>query len=86
MTPKQAVPVTTDDVLDAIRAAFAAAPDPEGAATVTEMVESTGFRDPSKVRNGVRKLLAAGKMEVVKVQRARLDGALTTVSAYRLKG
>lgn len=76
--------ITTNDLLDAIREALSAVPDGEGQ-TVQEMAEATGLGTTT-----VRKTLAAlhrdGRLTVVRVRRPALDGRLSSVPAYRLRG
>jgi hypothetical protein len=56
---------------------------PRGVFTVTEAVAQTG-RQPQVIRDGLRAALAAGQARIVPVMISRLDGRLTTVSAYQL--
>lgn len=76
------VAVTTDDLLDALRAALGTPVDGE-AATVQEMAEATG-QTLGMIRKGLHQLHAAGRLTVVTVRRRSLDGRMQQVPGYRL--
>lgn len=78
-------PITQDDILDAMQAAMQA-DTKQGSgvgASVRELMQATG-RNQDMVRDWLRRGLAAGTVEVVRVKRAALDGRIATVSAYKL--
>lgn len=75
--------ITQDDLLDALRAAMDKPALGQGS-TSEEIAAELGF-GPHHARKLIKKLLASGEMEVVTVERKRMDGVLTKVSGYRKK-
>jgi DNA-binding transcriptional regulator PaaX len=76
------VNVTTDDLMDALRAAMG---DGTGdGRTVQEICEASGW-GATKVRAELGRLHRAGRLEVVRVKRADLTGRMQSLPAYRMK-
>ncbi len=76
--------VTTDDLLDALKQALAK-PEHGDASTVADIVAATGQHE-KRVRDGLRLVMAEGRLEVVKVFRPAIDGRMAKVAGYRIKG
>ena len=75
---------THDELIAALTAARPGVDDPK-ALTVRELVAATG-RGNVVVARRLRGLIDAGLVEVVRRPLTRIDGAQTTVPAYRLVG
>jgi DNA-binding IclR family transcriptional regulator len=74
--------ITTDDLLFALQAAVGDGSGPEGS-TGPELQERSGMsRD--LVHRSLKALIKAGKVEVVRVRRPRLDGVMSSVPGYRM--
>lgn len=73
---------THDELIAALTAAWPGEDDP-AAMTVQELVRATG-RGEVAVARRLRGLIEAGQVEVVRKPWLRIDGAQTTVPAYRL--
>lgn len=78
------VNITQNDVLDLIRQTRAGALNPEGAMTVTEIVRESGM-NIQRVRAELRRSIADGRVEVVRVYRPAVDGTMRPSPAYRVK-
>ena len=74
--------ITTDDLLDALRAAMGTA-EGEGH-TVQELVAATGW-GKTNIRQVLGHLHHQGRLEVVRVKRPCLDGRMQSIPAYRIK-
>lgn len=72
--------------VDAIIAAIQSATDsePDGVVTMLELCERTGWHI-DKGRAEIKRLMLAGRIEVVKVWRPAIDGVKRAAPAYRLK-
>lgn len=77
------VKVTTDDLLEALRAALSTTDD-EHAHTLAELCEKFNCGD-SVVRRHLHMLKKEGRLEVVRTRRPSLVGIMTSVPAYRIK-
>jgi DNA-binding GntR family transcriptional regulator len=77
------VNISTDDLLDAIRAALEAPADGEGA-TVHELT-ATMACGAGKVRRALKALSDQGRLEVVRLRRTMIDGRPSLVPGYRIK-
>lgn len=78
------ITVTESELVEALReAAQPGSSDVEGALTVAEMAACTN-RGEKYVRDNIRKLLAEGKAELVRIPRTAIDGRLQNLPAYRL--
>lgn len=75
--------ITQNDVLDALRAAMAGLPNAEDGITRRELVKATG-RSVTSIRNWLVDEIEAGRIECVKVGRARCDGVVLPTTAYRV--
>ncbi|HEY8536958.1 MAG TPA: hypothetical protein VIL25_10930 [Vicinamibacterales bacterium] len=76
--------VTERDLLDAIaEVQRARVQDDDDALTAREIAGLVGCSYP-RALDIIRRLLAAGLVECVRVSRVRMDGVVTLVSAYRL--
>lgn len=77
--------MTVDDILDAIRAdiELRKSVTDEGA-TGPEIARGMGCSTLT-ARDHIRRLLEAGRMEVVQLERRRIDGRTARVAGYRLK-
>ncbi len=75
--------LTLEQLLSTVREAEDA--EAEGALTVQELVRSTGHNE-KWVRARLLQLKEAGRVEIVKVLRTRLDDQPFTTVAYRLVG
>lgn len=76
--------VTTEDLLEAMRAALAQPKTVDDALTGPELMEYLNVGRPKFVRC-LKQMLAAGQAEVVIVRRPGMDGRNMTLRAYRLK-
>lgn len=78
--------VTQNDILAALAAAVEAQESKEGVAGVTaaEYAAARGC-DILKARGEIKKLLASGEAESVRVLRLRMDGVVCPVPGYRPK-
>lgn len=78
------ITVTELELIEALRQAAApGSPDIEGALTVAEMATRTN-RGEKYVRDNIRKMLAEGRAELVRIPRTAIDGRLQNLPAYRL--
>lgn len=78
------ITVTESELIDALRkAAEPGSSDTEGALTVAEMAARTN-RCEKYVRDNIRKMLAEGRAELVRIPRTAIDGRLQNLPAYRL--
>ena len=77
--------VTTDDILDAIRASMKLAQTEHSSdgATGTEIAQALNCC-PLTAREHIRRLVEEKRMVVVRLRRNRIDGVPTVVSGYRL--
>lgn len=76
--------VTTDEILDAIRAAEGLQSVSGTGATGPEIAIALGV-SALTARRKIKKLLAEGRMDTVDLHRVRMDGRPTRVIGYRLK-
>lgn len=73
---------TQDDILEALRAACAAAPQDDGPGlSAGEIRQAMGWSKPRFTRELLR-LKAAGRLRVRRTARESLDGALRSVPVY----
>lgn len=83
MSPK--LTITENELVEALRDAMSAGlADPTDARTTGEMAAAIGRADKF-VRDNVRKLIAEGRVELVKVKRQGIDGRMNWVPAYRIR-
>lgn len=75
--------VTQADMLDALREAMAPVPSGDGL-TGPELAEKLGCC-PSVMRTWVRRWLADGTLEHVRLERVRINGMRMTLTGYRHK-
>jgi hypothetical protein len=76
--------VTEQDLIEAIRTAMSG-PGGDDGFTTQELVEATGLTERVICRN-LRALQAAGRLDVVKVERTNLAGVASRRPGYRLRG
>lgn len=76
--------MNASDILKAIAAAVVPAERPKGFLTGTEIKDALGWGNDQFTRN-MRRLKAAGKVEVTMVVVPTLSGRTTTVAAYKVK-
>lgn len=78
--------ITQSEILEALQQALGGTgpEDPASAVTVAQLCASTGF-GRSKIRNDLRALYDAGKVEVVHIRGKMMDGRACMTPAYRLK-
>ena len=74
--------ITTTEILEALRAGRRTPINPDDAYTVREMVERTGWTR-NRIEIQLRAIKAQGNLEMVTVQRERLDGMMHACPAYR---
>ena len=74
---------TTTDILDALREAMTV-PAGHDAPTAGELAAATG-QGIQRVREALKGLLDAGRLEVVVMRRPALDGRMRVVPGYRMK-
>ena len=74
--------ITEVELLEELRAAAGDA-GPEDAYTARDWAERLGV-GVDTARERIRPLVVAGKMESVWIRRARMDGIMQRVSAYRI--
>lgn len=78
------MPFTEADALDALRAALAKPTKrPEGAFTTDELADAIGL-PIEKVRKGLKRMMAAGQLEALRIPVPCLDGRVLPMPAYRL--
>jgi len=83
MTPK--LTITENELVEALRSAMGSQDEgPTDARTVQEIVNTIG-RSERFVRDNVRKLIAEGRAELVRIKRPAIDGRIQSVPAYRIK-
>lgn len=75
------VSITTTEILDAIQAAQVETKNPDGALTVQEMVQATGYTR-RKIEETLARIKAEGRLRRYHVKRERLDGVMRGVPAY----
>jgi len=75
---------SADDLIATLMAARRDGEAGADAFTVIELAELTGMGSASIVRK-LRKGIKAGEMECVRKPFVRIDGAVTTVPAYRMR-
>lgn len=73
--------ITESEILTALQAALSRPEGHEGM-TAGEMAEASGV-NVHRIHKALRKLLATGQAQCVKVTRTRIDGQQTLVPAYR---
>lgn len=78
------ISVTESELIEALRQASAAAPDPDGAVVTQDIVRAMG-KGERFVRTILRDLIAQGVVEMVKVRRPAIDGRVIPQPAYRVK-
>lgn len=76
------IAITESELLDAL-AASAHEAGPEHARTIRELSAATNIVE-RRVRNALRVLQAAGRLQVHRVTRTALDGRAATVPAYTI--
>lgn len=74
--------ITTSEILEALQAGSRCAIDPKDAFTVREMLDCTGW-SRGKVNGHLLAIKKEGNLELVTVQRERLDGMMHACPAYR---
>lgn len=78
------MPFTETDALDALRKALTKPTTrPEGAFTTDELAEAVSL-PIDRVRKGLKRMLAAGHLEVLRIPARALDGRILPLPAYRL--
>lgn len=77
------ISITEAEILSALRAAADTPDGDDGALTMRQMMELTGWGD-RKVREHVRRMIASGAAEPVRVPRPTLAGNVQPTPAYRL--
>ena len=75
--------VTETELLQQVQTALFEASDPEGAMSVVELSEATDMPEPA-VRRRLKKLIAQGDVEVVKVPRTNIVGTVARQYCYRM--
>lgn len=75
--------ISENELLEVLRQ-VSQVPTEDGAVTMRELKEVWGKGD-DQTRRLIHEAIKAGKMECVRVRRARIDGISTVVAAYRLK-
>ena len=73
---------TEAKLLQHVQEALDAPPSEDGAMSVLELSESLDI-SPAAVRNRLRKLIASGSVELVRVRRIALHGIVAKRVAYR---
>ena len=73
---------TEAELLQHVQEALDAPPSEDGAMSVLELSESLDI-SPAAVRNRLRKLIASGSVELVRVRRTALHGIVARRVAYR---
>jgi predicted ArsR family transcriptional regulator len=73
---------TEAELLQHVQEALDAPPSEDGAMSVLDLSESLDI-SPSAVRNRLRKLIASGSVELVRVRRRSLHGIVQRRIAYR---
>ena len=73
---------TEAELLLHVQEALDAPPSEDGAMSVLDLAESLDI-SPSAVRNRLRKLIASGSVELVRVRRRSLHGIVQRRIAYR---
>jgi len=73
---------TEAELLQHVQEALDAPPSEDGAMSVLELSESLDI-SPAAVRNRLRKLIASGSVELVRVRRIALHGIVAKRVAYR---
>jgi len=73
---------TEAELLQHVQEALDAPPSEDGAMSVLELSESLDI-SPAAVRNRLRKLIASGSVELVRVRRTALHGIVAKRVAYR---
>lgn len=76
--------ITTSELLEAVKSAVGAHVNPDDAFTVTELSDALGNSRTLTCRK-IRLLQKESLVDVVKVQRPRIDGMMTLVPAYRFR-
>jgi len=74
--------VTEAELLEQVQEALDAPPSEDGAMSVIELSDALDMT-PSSVRGRLRKLIAAGSVELVRVRRRALHGIVSRRVAYR---
>ena len=75
--------ITESELLDALRASLErVAPEDDGAHTVLEMAELTGWHI-KKVRVAIRTMMTAGELELVQTYRTNICGQVRPTHAWR---
>lgn len=80
---EERIELTEQDLIEAVLQAQADQ-GPAGALTIRDLVKRTGRTDTT-IRTKLHELREAGRLEVLQVRRATLDGRVQPVPAYRLK-
>ena len=75
--------ISITDVLNELAQASRYADTADGFQSLTELVASTGWGD-GKVRKVLKAAMAAGRLEVKRVNRPSLSGLLQPVPVYRI--
>lgn len=76
---------TIEELLAALEAARPSTPDDPAAMTIRQLREKTGYSEVMTARQ-LRSLMEAGRVVCVRIPFVRIDGARTTVPAYKLVG
>lgn len=75
--------VTRESLLEAIRKAMDIGPETDGAFTTRELCQELGLGEKA-ARRWIESLKREGRIQVVTVQRKRLDDEYRPTTAYRL--
>ena len=76
---------TIEELLAALEAARPSTTDDPAAMTIRQLREKTGYSEVTTARQ-LRSLMEAGRVVCVRIPFVRIDGARTTVPAYKLVG
>lgn len=74
--------ITEAELFDALAAVTAA---PDDARTVRELADATGV-STTRTKAALQRLAAAGRLQVHRVTRVRIDGQSQLVPAYTIRG
>jgi hypothetical protein len=75
--------ITTAEILAELEAASHAIAAPDGYCSIAEMVAQTGLAD-ARIRKALIAAKAAGRLEVARVPRETLSGAMHPTPVYRI--
>lgn len=73
-----------NQLIEALQAAYEGTAGEHEGLTMRQLVKKTG-KSQESLRSDLRRLLEAGQLDVTRVRLLRIDGAYSTVPAYKLK-